>query len=276
VRVLPVRKVRKNNGFSLTEVLFAVATLAIAMLFIAGTFPVAIYFSTIATERTIAAVAADEAFAKIRLYAIGAPNDSNDDINMPYLGGRWQTQTRFNDANAFPAAFGIDPNEFAYPSDPRINVSEKKYYWSALCRRVADPITGPTRLVQVTVFVSRKVGEGGRYRVRNSDRTLNQVGWFYPVPIDVNVVQVGPDELSINFVDPVEKTFINDGYTIVDDRTGQIYRVLERYAAPEDDRIRLDRSWQGGPLPGLVWVVPPPANGGRYPCIAIYQKVIRF
>ncbi|GAH37480.1 unnamed protein product [marine sediment metagenome] len=49
------------------------------MLFIAGTFPVAIYFSTIATERTIAAVAADEAFAKVRLYAIGSPNDLSDD-----------------------------------------------------------------------------------------------------------------------------------------------------------------------------------------------------
>jgi len=265
-----------NNGFSLTEALFAIGTLAIGMLFIAGTFPVAIHFATIATERTIAAVVADEAFAKIRLYA--DPNEYNiNDINMPYLSIRWQTQTRFNDDDAFPATFGIDPNEFAYPSDPRINVSEKKYYWSALCRRVADPITGPTRLVQVTVFVSRKVGEGGRYRVRNSDRTLNQVGWFYPVPIDVNVVQVGPDELSINFVDPVEKTFINDGYTIVDDRTGQIYRVLERYAGapPIDQVIKLDRPWQGGPT-GLVWVVPPPVNGGRYPCIAIYQKVIRF
>ncbi len=270
-----MRKLHNNNGFSLTEVLFAVATLAIAMLFIAGTFPVAIYFSTIATERTIAAVAADEAFAKIRLYAIGNPNDSNDDINMPYLGGRWQTQTRFNDPNAFPAAFRIDPNEFAYPSDPGINISEKKYYWSALCRRV-DPTA---RLVQVTVFVSRKVGSGATYWRREPvTRALNPIGWFYPIPIDVNVSQVGPDELSIDLlVDPVEKTFINDGYTIVDNQTGQIYRVLERYAGvpPIDQVIKLDRPWQGGPT-GLVWVVPPPVNGGRYPCIAIYQKVIRF
>ena len=276
MRVLPVRKLRNNNGFSLTEVLFAVATLAIAMLFIAGTFPVAIYFSTIATERTIAAVAADEAFAKIRLYA--DPNDPNDDIDIDYLGVDWQT--RFNDVNAFPATltFGLDPSEFAYPSDPGVHISEKKYFWSALCRRVMDPTTGPTRLVQVTVFISRKIGEAGGYWYRNPDGSLNQGGWFYPIPIDVNVSQVGPDELSIDLlVDPVEKTFINDGYTIVDDRTGQIYRVLERYAGvpPIDQVIKLDRPWQGG-LTGLVWVVPPPVNGGRYPCIAIYQKVIRF
>ena len=280
MRVLPVRKLRNNNGFSLTEVLFAIGTLAVGMLFIAGTFPVAIHFATIATERTIAAVVADEAFAKIRLYA--DPNEYNaiNDINMPYLEGRWQTQTRFNDVNAFPATFtfGLDPNEFAYPSIGT-DISEKKYFWSALCRRViVGPTTPPTRLVQVTVFVSRKIGSVATYWVRNQDTgTFAPIG-SYPMPIDVEVSQISPDanELTINFVDPVEKTFINDGYTIVDDETGQIYRVLERYASPEDDRIRLDRPWRGGVLPGSVWVVPPPVNGGRYPCIAIYQKVIRF
>ena len=53
----------KNSGFSLTEVLLAVGTLAIGMIFISGTFLTGIYFATIATERTIAAVAANEAFA---------------------------------------------------------------------------------------------------------------------------------------------------------------------------------------------------------------------
>jgi len=271
-----VRRLHKNNGFSLTEVLFAVATLAIAMLFIAGTFPVAIYFSTVATERTLAAVAADEAFAKIRLYADPNEYDAISDINMPYLSIRWQTQTRFNDVNAFPATFTLrfDPNEFAYPSDPGINVSEKKYYWSAICRLV-DP---NTRLVQVTVFVSRKIGEGGGYRVRNSDGTLDPMGSLYPMPIDVEVYQIPFDANELSIINPDEKTFINDGYTIVDDETGQIYRVLERYAGapPIDQVIKLDRPWRGGLLPGSVWVVPPPANGGRYPCIAVYQKVIRF
>lgn len=274
MRVLPVRKLRNNNGFSLTEVLFAIGTLAIGMLFIAGTFPVAIYFSTIATERTIAAVVADEAFAKIRLYADPNEYDDVDDIDIDYLG--IDSQTKFNDVNAFPATFTLrfDPNEFAYPSDPGIHISEKKYFWSAICRRV-DP---NTQLVQVTVFVSRKIGSGATYWRREPvTRAPNPIGW-YPIPIDVNVSQVGPDELSIDLlVDPVEKTFINDGYTIVDDETGQIYRVLERYASPDDDRIRLDRPWVPGVvLPDKVWVVPPPVNGGRYPCIAIYQKVIRF
>ena len=49
----------------------AVGIMAVGMVFIAGVFPVGIHFTTIATERTIAAVVADEAFAKIKLYARG-------------------------------------------------------------------------------------------------------------------------------------------------------------------------------------------------------------
>jgi len=78
--------------------------------------------------------------------------------------------------------------------------------------------------------------------------------------------------LTINV--PGEEIFINGGCTIADNLTGQLYRVLRRDAdAP--NIIVLDRIWQGG-LSGSVWVVPPPLGGGRYPCIAIYQKVIRF
>ncbi|MHC4604164.1 MAG: type IV pilus modification PilV family protein, partial [Planctomycetota bacterium] len=242
-----MRKLQNNKGFSLTEVLFAVGTLAVGMLFVAGTFPVAIYFSTIATERTVAAVVADEAFAKIRLYAIGSPNDPNDDFNLSALIiGR---HTDFNDANVFPATFGIDPNEFpngfAYPSDPDIHISGKKYYWSALCRRVVDLVKGPTQSVQVTVFVSRKIGSGTTYWRREPvTRAPNPIGW-YPAPVDVNVTQIIPDanELSIIVLDPVEKTFINDGYTILDDETGQIYRYTGVSAA-----IDRRRNYPNSPL----------------------------
>ena len=73
---------------------------------------------------------------------------------------------------------------------------------------------------------------------------------------------------------PGEEIFINGGRTIADSQTGRLYRVLQRDAdAP--NIIVLDRIWQGG-LSNSVWVVPPPVGGGRYPCIAIYQKVIRF
>ena len=224
----------RKRGFSLTEVLLAVGILAVGMLFIAGTFLVGIHFSTIATEQTIAAVAADEAFAKIKIYGVNVGGLSTNQ------------QTPFT---------SIDPNEFAYPSTS--TVAEKQYYWSALCRRVEG------NLVQVTVFVCRKVGSGTAY----------QGGMGRPIAMSVGVSgAVGNKTLTITGT----ITWINDGYTIVDNQTGQIYRVVKRRVPPEEDVIELDRNWAGPSPPSSVWVVPPPVGGGRNPCIAVYPTEMRF
>jgi type II secretory pathway pseudopilin PulG len=236
-----MRKKRQYRGFSLTEVLLAVATLAIGMIFVGGTFLTGIYFSTISTERSIAAVVADEAFAKIRLHGINLA-DPNLAVNQ---------LTRFEVLISNPVA----ANEFAYPSTKIL--AEKQYYWSALCGPPID------RLVQVTVFVSRKVGS----------RTAYPGGAARPIPVQVGVSgSVGDSVLTITG----DMSLINDGYTIVENGTGQIYRVVERGAdpaRPEQITLARDKPWQGG---DSVWVVPPPVGGNKYPCIAIYQKLIRF
>jgi hypothetical protein len=197
-------------------------------------------------------VAADEAFAKIRIYGIDLASS------------KWPASptTQCVDFNEVSSVV-IDPCEFAYPSDPYINVSLKQYSWSALCRKVASE----PNLVQITVFVSRRLNPNLRYRTTDGS---NNSAW--PMPVRVGVSGTGNNELTIN---SGYETFINDGCTIVDNATGRIYRVLERYKAPDDKTILLDRNWEGG-ASGFVWVVPPPVNGGRYPCIAVYQKVIRF
>lgn len=256
-----MNKKQRHCGFSLTEVLIAVGILSVGMIFVAGVFPAGIYFTTVATERTVAAVVADEAFAKIKLYDI-APNKLSE-----------SELRNFNDV--LPATISIEPNEFTYPS---ANISaEKQYFWSALCRRAGSD---PNRLVQVTVFISRKVSPNLEYLDSGGGRIDR------PVPVNINVDEVpGPghdNELKIR--DSNRKTFINDGYTIVDDATGRIYRVLERYRN-KTDTILLNRVWDAsypGGTPDKVWVVPPPVTGsppvphGRYPCIAVYQKAIRF
>jgi prepilin-type N-terminal cleavage/methylation domain-containing protein len=254
-------KLCKNGGFSLTEVLLAVGILSVGMIFIAGVFPAGIYLTTVATERTIAAVTADEAFAKVRLYATGDMDDSGDDIDLSKL--KPDKLTDFNDTDAFPATDKIDPNEFTYPS-AGTDLTQKRYFWSALCRLAEDDPNN--RLVQVTVFVSRKVSPNLKYREPNGGKN-----GVRPMPVKVGVSgTAGDNELTITG----DKTFINDGYTIVDDETGRIYRVLERYR-DDLDTILLDRDLDS-PAPSKVWVVPPPANGGRYPCIAVYQKIIIF
>ena len=239
-----MRKRRQYRGFSLTEVLLAVGTLAVGMVFISGTFLTGIHFSTIATERTIAAVVADEAFAKVRVYGI--------DLTDPNL--TVSQQTRFESLSFIPGV------EFAYPSTR--TSAEKHYYWSALCRPVSsDPAN---RLVQVTVFISRKMGSSTTY----------QGGAGRPVPVQVDVSGAVGDRV-ITITGDIQ--LINDGYTIVENGTGSIYRVVERGADPAlPEQITLARDklpWQGG---DSVWVIPPPIGGGRYPCIGVYQKVIRF
>ena len=235
----------KKNGFSLIEILLAIGTLAIGMTFISGTFLAGIYLSTVSTERTIAAVVADEAFAKIRLYGVDLSN-----ANLPV-----NSLISFESLNTV-----IESDEFAYPSTR--TQTDKQYYWSALCRPQSS--SSDNRLLQVTVFINRKVGSGTTYP-GDSDR---------PVPVRVGVSLVAGSEKKLTINNQADRSYINDGYKIVDNRTGKIYRVLQRdFDAPET--IILDRAWQGVSA-DYVWVVPPPVNGGRNPGIAIYQKVIRF
>lgn len=225
----------------------AAAILSLAMVMIAITFPLAISLTTVATERSIAAVAADEAFAKIRLFSLSPITEPNwpTDPNVECVD--------FRDVSAYT----MDPNEFRYPS---VLSQDPMYHWSAICRLVDRN----QRLFQVTVFVSRKRGLRLTY-----PGTINSK-WPSPAEVVVAHVSSRPRRLQISNPD-----YINDDYTIVDDETGEIYRVLER--DPEvTDEIVLDRDWENPSDPGAAWAVPPSTNGGKGPCIGVFQKVIRF
>jgi len=262
-----MRTNRKHKGFSLAEVLLAIGTLAVGVLFVAGVFPVGIHLTTVAIERTTAVIAADEAFAKIKLYA---KDDPAGGINFSEL----QTATELKDFNDV-LTMEIDPNEFTYPSTDT-DMLQKHYYWTALCRDTNSP---SGRLVQVTVFVCRKASPNLRYYDPDDEEREDVVDWPMPVRVAVKKEGLANNELEIvntgGLNIPDERPFINDGYMIVDDETGRIYRVLERYAPPDDNKVLLDRNWGGG-INGSVWVVPPPVGGGRGPCIGVYQNVIRF
>ena len=167
-------------------------------------------------------------------------------------------------------------------------MADKQYYWSALCRRVPSD---PNHTVQVTVFVSRKVGAGTMYPGPGPGGSV--IAWPWPVPMSVGVWgTVNGTVLTVdpNTSSPIDETrWISDGCTIVENSTGQVFRVVEQGATASSAFVVLDPGkpwlWDDDPTDPSrpVWVVPPPliqldppVVGGRGPCIAVYQKLIRF
>lgn len=270
-----------NDGFSLTEVLIATGILTVGFVLIAGTFPVGIKLTALATERTIGAVAADEAFAKIQLYGFGSvpslwpreywlnPNDPNTAcVDYAYV--------------ASSGFFSANENEFAYPSTDTGDA--KKYYWSAICRHIVE--TGD---VQVTVFVSRTTGTNASYPYLDLDEV--PPSWQpagYPRPVKIKVIMSTPRILDIIVEDggdpgtnpaPAEYVeYVSDGAILVDAVSGQVMRVLER----KERQVMLADMVDISKFSGWLWVIPPSvqvgdqpsAVTGRYPCVGVYQRVL--
>jgi type II secretory pathway pseudopilin PulG len=289
----------RQPGFSVAEVMIAVGILGVALIFIAGVFPVGIRFTEVSTNRTVGTIVASEAFAKIRLTA--------DEIGAKVTLLAYEQQRDFNDwcdEIDISNDYLLDVNTYSYPTDNTVKFENKHYCWSALLRRVDEYIIDPniiSRDVQVTVFVYRKAGNNPKYYKPAFD-DLKFPGDTYglitaeivalPGPVKIEVDNVTNRDNELRIVTISKRTLINDGALIVDDATGRIYRVLERYAAPNDDFILLDKDflredWRGNSLsdPYYIWVVPPPwAPGvgstwrvsGKNPGIGVYQKVIKF
>lgn len=230
----------------------AVGILSIGMMLIATMFPVAIYLTSVASERTMAAIIADEAFAKIQLYGVV---DNYDPCSC-------------SDYETALGTTRIDPNEFSYPSvDAATKTSQ--YYWSALYK--FDPNSAG---YLVTVFVARKTNTGLTYP--------NPSGPSYNRPriIDVNVQNVpGEPNDRLKISEPNKAKYINPRTTIFDTKTGQLYHVADKIGIGNIDAniVTLNGNWDANlPQPRPVWFIPPPETGGRNAGIEVYQRIIKF
>ena len=259
---------RLQNGFSLVEVMMATAILAVGIVMIAGTFPVAIFLTAASVEQTIAPIVADEAFAKMQLYRINTATTGTD--NLPASTFISEDFNNINMVKASGVGNQINDKEYLYPSDN--NLTDRVYDWSAICRRIYPNDS----LVQVTVFVGRKMGGGLKYPHPTQAPPAN-VGW--PTPVKVNIKNASAGGRTFEISNAAQFNFINANSTVVFDQSGSIYRVLsrEKNAVTLDyDTVIIDRNWAESNTTGDIWVVPPPVSGGRSPCIGVYQRIIKF
>jgi len=262
----------------------AIGILSVGLLFIGGVFPAAIQFSTIATERTIASAAADEALAKVRIFGRNDANTPISDAN--YLLIPNDQMVDFNEPSIFGFAEDMSAYEYRYPSTVDLNnLEDTQYSWQALCRRTGD---ATSRTIEVTVFVTRKMNPGLEYyepiydingpsdnygKIDWSD-TVDRVKRPVPAKIEVELLSGVRNELMVD--DSKEARFFQEGAKLVDNETGEIYRILEKYGADEN-LIVLDRDFGKSASDNYyVWLVPPAVNGGRNPCIGIVQKEMQF
>ncbi len=274
----------KTKGFSLTEVLLAAGILVIGFMLIAGTLPVGVKLTAMGTERTIGAVAADEAFAKVQLFGLRNPTQAT-----PWPADPNVHCVDYAGVSRSPLMWNPNSAEYSYPSTD-IRPDVKKYHWAAMCKyNMADY---GLDTFQVTVFVSRDRGLNTKYPY--SDYTglplLADVDYPRPVPVLVEPVDAAGNVIAVGWADRIHVLtagfagFITDESVLLDDRTGQIMRVLERdkidptFITLEDALFKVDPLQAPVPVlaPRHVWVIPPAKGSGRYPGVGVYQRTIKF
>jgi len=277
----------KHNGFSLTEVLMAVGILSVGMMLIATMFPVGIYLTTVASERTMAAIVSDEAFAKIQLYGFENPKPQPDTplLRAEFYEKTFDYEQAHNDPclgsspclpgsyDLFPDINEIDPNEFSYPPVDPCATGNRQYYWSALCKKLSNVPTETEYLV--TVFVARKTNPALTYYWRDPYHCYDPNSSNRPRIVDVNVEgsPSGLDKLKIS--EPNKAKYVNPPTTILNNGSGRLYRVVDRTGV-DANIVTLDRNWDATPLRRPVWLIPPPDTGGRNADIEVFQRIITF
>ena len=240
-----MKAIRRQSGFSLTEVLLAIGTMAIGMLFVGGVFMLGVHQTTVASEKTIASVAASEAFGKIQAYGLAAM-----DPNDPNVGLYNHTPYTLADANEHYYA-AQDPAASAGLGG-LVESRRSQYSWTALTRPVSGGATEATVFVlrhQEDDFLTVKPVTYEELKVMGMD------GGYVLLDAPVDVPDF-PDRPPVRGVLRVQRISVEDPQ---DPQTPPIV-----FKPPLPPSLLTDT---------IFWMVP--ASGGRDPVIDVYRMVVQ-
>jgi hypothetical protein len=231
----------RQTGFSLIEVLLAVATLTIGVLFVGGTFMLGVHQTTTSTEQTYGQLISQQAFTTVQLYGVNL--DTGDPCAL--LPGM---MADFNDVAMRPV-----------PEDSFVYASNRQYRWKALVQRLTR-----NRTVRVTVLVCRAL-ENDDLVFEMMTATVNQ--GQYLVKKDGS----GPSFSHRNYlVDENNSRVFRMMHTGKDGHTqGETWEIRPPLD-PNAPDAALD------PYTFNAWIIPPSVSSGRSPCIGVYQKDMAF
>jgi len=288
-----------KKGFSLTEVLMAAGILVIGFMMIAMIYPVGIKLAASATERTIGVVVAEEAVAKLKIYA-GHPDTIDfgkfrtipdnevmlfeDVVDEDFTGDGFGFILKAKENTLQAKVPPVDykwHDEMVYPSldyyDNDIDTDESKYHWTAMC---GD--TGNGNDVEVLILVTRKTTTNNVFPVPDPDTLPANTNYGYtnsfngqwPKPVRAKLIKIDQWNWRIDTaITPIN--FINKGSIVIDvvyDPTEEIrfYHVIDKIKGNE---IEMDGQLQ--PAADVddtvaVWVVPPAERSSRSPLVGVY------
>ena len=218
---------RNQSGFSLIEVLLAMATMTVGMVFIGGTFFVGVHFSTRSFEKGMGDLVAREAVNMIRLYGVDPGRPAYSDLKNGLA-------VNYRDV----AVAGPSSNTYVYAHN-------RQYRWDAILQQEPE-----SDGVGVTVFVSRWSGDEDNapaLQQLDVDFVDNVAGYF-----------IDPSQVQGLYHDQ----WVVDGRDI-----RFKYRVIRsRTDSPAPGHWQLDwdsRQSQARALPdpAQIWTVVPASNG---------------
>ncbi|MFC1763769.1 prepilin-type N-terminal cleavage/methylation domain-containing protein [Planctomycetota bacterium] len=231
----------RQAGFSLIEVLLAVATLTIGLLFVGGTFMLGVHYTTTSAEQTYGQLVSQQAFTTIQLYRVNLDT---------------------NDPNALMPGIMEDYNDVALrsvPEDSFVYAPNSQYRWKALVQRI-----GNSRTVRVTVLVCRWLGSDD-LEIETIEATINE--GQYIADSDNSVLSFTHRNFLVDEDNSRVFRMMHTGKNgRAQGETWELRPPLDLHA-PD---AALD------PYTMNARIIQPPLSSGRSPCIGAYQMDMAF